>query len=172
MNILNKPLLLTRFYLRHLTSRDATDEYLSWFDDDTAVDFIDYANQRHDKQDLKAYIRARNSSTLCCFFGIFTISDDIHIGNIKYDPIDFTTLSAEMGILVGSKSYRGKGVGPEVISGSTMFLKQLMGLKSITLGVRSDNLQAVRAYEKIGYIITRETAGADNKAILRMVHEI
>ena len=172
MKILNKPLLLKRFYLRHLTSRDATDEYLSWFDDDRVVDFIDYAKQRHDKQDLKAYIRARNSSTLCCFLGIFTISDDIHIGNIKYDPIDFTTLSAEMGILIGSKSYRGKGVGPEVISGSTMFLKQLMGLKSITLGVRSDNLQAVHAYEKIGYIITRETVGADNTAILRMVHEL
>ena len=69
MSILNKPLLLTRFYLRHLTSRDATDEYLSWFDDDRVVDFTDYAKQRHDKQDLKAYIRARNSSTLCCFFG-------------------------------------------------------------------------------------------------------
>jgi hypothetical protein len=47
MNILNKPLLLTRFYLRHLTSRHATDEYLSWFDDDRVVDFIDYVKQYH-----------------------------------------------------------------------------------------------------------------------------
>jgi ribosomal-protein-alanine N-acetyltransferase len=172
MIILKKPLLLTRFYLRHLTSKDATSEYLSWFDDDRVVDFIDYAKQRHDKRDLKTYIRARNSSALCCFLGIFTISDDVHIGNIKYEPIDFTALSAEMGILIGSKSHRGIGVGPEVISGSTLFLQQLMGLKSITLGVRSDNTQAVRAYEKIGYTISRETSDADNKGLLRMIHEL
>ena len=43
-----------------------------------------------------------------------------HIGNIKYEPIDFQAATATMGILTGANDWRGKGVGPEVIKGSAL----------------------------------------------------
>lgn len=42
-------------------------------------------------------------------------------------------------------------VGPEVIRGSALWLKQNMGISRILLGVEHRNLAVVKAYNKIGF---------------------
>ena len=157
---LDRPIELTRFYLRHLTSADVTEDYLSWFGDATVKKFIEFAKHSRVAEDLELYIDERNASKSALFFGIFTIKDDLHIGNIKFEPIDLVLKSAEMGILIGRKSWRGEGVGPEVILGAGVWLRENLRVQEMTLGVLIENENAIRAYKKIGFTIDK-TASYD-----------
>tara|TARA_Y100001935_G_C17295480_1_gene505841 strand:+ start:1446 stop:1970 length:525 start_codon:yes stop_codon:yes gene_type:complete len=148
---LEDPLYLERFYLRHLHEADANEKYLSWFSDEKVKQFIDYAKKNNKLNDLKKFIREKNESNKCVFFGVFVTSNDDHIGNIKYEPINFEKKTAEMGILIGDINWRGKGVGPEVIIGSAKWLKEKFSIKKMTLGVLKENKAAVNAYQKIGF---------------------
>ena len=145
---LSRPIELTRFYLRHLTSTDVIENYWSWFGDTTVKKFIEFAKQTRAAKDRKLYIDERTSSK-SAFFGIVTNKDNLHIGDIKFEPIDFVFESAEMGILIGRKSWRGEGVGPEVNLGAGIWLRDNLGIKTMTLGVLMENETAIRAYKKL-----------------------
>ncbi len=49
------------------------------------------------------------------FFGIFVIETREHIGNIKIGNIDQIHRFADVGLLIGEASARGKGYGTEAI---------------------------------------------------------
>jgi RimJ/RimL family protein N-acetyltransferase len=144
---------LDRFYLRQLTTADATDKYLSWFEDKVTAEFIQYARIKPSRKELQLYIKSKMESGDALFFGIFYLKDDSHIGNIKFEPIDFIDMSAEMGILIGDRSWRGQGVASEVILGAGAWLNTRLQIEVMKLGVLRHNVMAVKAYEKIGFAV-------------------
>ena len=168
MIILDRPIKLDRFYLRHLTSADVTENYLSWFGDTTVKKFIDYAKYSREAEDLKIYIQEKNESESALFLGVFTTQGDLHIGNIKFEPIDLVLESAEMGILIGNKFWRGRGVGPEVILGVGSWLRDNLLIKIMTLGVSRENEIAISAYKKIGFSVTESADSGLGKHTYRM----
>ena len=85
------------------------------------------------------------------FFGIFSRESNEHIGNIKFEPINFHNKTAIMGILIGEEGWRGRGVTPEVIKSSSEWLNKQYDINRIALGVDSKNIAAIKAYEKIGF---------------------
>ena len=73
-----------------------------------------------------------------------------------------------MGLLIGNEDWRGKGVGPEVISGSASWLKKKIGIATITLEVNNENIQAITAYEKSGCKTSPESSKFKCTTSLRM----
>jgi len=145
-----------RFRLKTLTVDDATEEYLSWFVDSKEVGkYITYAQKSTDIKDLKRYVKDREAREDVLFFGIFTDSGQ-HIGNIKYEPINMEEKFATMGILIGDKEWRGKGVASEVIRASSEYLNKTYGIKYIDLGVDKNNTPAVSAYKKMKFEVVKE----------------
>ena len=162
-------LVLERFILKPLTEDNVTDKYLKWFEDEDAKRYIDYSKHNNTKDDLRNYIRSKINRRDVLFLGIFNRTDMSHIGNIKYEPIDYNAFSATMGILIGEKEWRGKKVGPEVIKGSALWLKQNHNINRILLGVDRFNIPAVKAYKKIGFEEIIENSSEDiNKPTLKM----
>ena len=56
-----------------------------------------------------------------------------------------------MGIMVGDKKWRGKGVGSEAIN---IIIKKILIIKKIYylfLGVKNNNNAAIKLYKKIGF---------------------
>lgn len=145
------PIYSKRFFLRTLTQHDVGDEYLNWVSGPRKSEYIEYSNQHRTMNDLQCYVIERMNSKHALLFGIFTREEEKHIGNIKYEPIDFHNKTAVMGILIGDESWRGKGVAPEVIKSSSEWLSQQYGINKIILGVNPDNTAAMRAYKKIGF---------------------
>jgi len=146
-----------RFQLKTLTVDDATEEYLSWFSSSEEVgEYITYAKTNADINKLRHYVKEREDRKDVLFLGIFTDSGQ-HIGNIKYEPINLKDKSATMGILIGDKEWRGKGVATEVIRGSVKYLKENYRIKYIDLGVDKDNIAAVSAYKKSKFKIIKKT---------------
>lgn len=141
-----------RFVLRPLQVSDVGERYLSWMRDADALKFITAAARIEKLADLAEYVRQRVGREDVLFLGIFEHDSHLHIGNIKYEPLDSAKGEATMGILIGDANYRGKGVTGEVIKASGEWLKANRGVRRILLGVSSDNAAAMRAYEKVGFV--------------------
>jgi RimJ/RimL family protein N-acetyltransferase len=162
-----------RFVLRPLTPENATERYLAWLADADARRYIQAAASTRTLDDLRAYIRERVGRADVLFLGIFERADGHHIGNIKYEPLDTGRGLAEMGILIGEPSWRGRGVAREVISATARWLRLHRGILRISLGVERENKVALSAYLRAGF---RETDVIRNPRvpgdIVRMAMEI
>lgn len=141
-----------RFLLRELTPDDATPVYLSWFGDAAAGKYITSAAAMRGLSELRTYIGDRVGRSDVLFLGIFDRVSGAHIGNIKYEPVDRVAGYAIMGVLIGDPAARGRGVTGEVLRASGFWLRDHRQIREIVLGVDADNIAAIRAYEKVGFV--------------------
>lgn len=140
-----------RFLLRELTVKDASERYLDWLSEPEARKWIVAASSAQRLSDLRGYILDRIGRSDVLFLGIFEKNEGIHIGNIKYEPVDSVLGYAVMGVLIGDPIYRGKGVAVEVLLASAKWLALHRQIREILLGVDKENEAAIRAYQKIGF---------------------
>ena len=143
-----------RFYLKSLTKDNITTNYVDWFNNPTGNEFINYAKKSRSSSELRDYVNEKAIDENVLFLGIFDKENNIHIGNIKYEPIDFFEFSAVMGILIGEEKYRGIGVASEVIKTSSRWLYENHKINTIELCVDCANVNAIKAYEKCGFFIS------------------
>ena len=141
-----------RFRLRELTEADISERYVCWFSDPDAQRYIVTSKQAPTAASLREYVRQRANRSDVLFLGIFDKATGLHIGNVKYEPVDSAQGYAVMGILIGEPGFRGKGVAREVLSASGQWLKLHRGIKQVLLAVNRDHLGAIRAYEKAGFL--------------------
>ena len=139
-----------RFLIKSMRPEFVGDEYLSWFQDKSTTSYINYAKENVTIESLRQYVLEKMYSNVAVFLGIFTRVDARHIGNIKFEPIDFEGGTAILGVLIGSQDWRGKGVFTEVLRATEGALKTL-GIRRIFLGVDLTNIKAISAYKKNGF---------------------
>jgi RimJ/RimL family protein N-acetyltransferase len=137
-----------RFQLNVMKPELVSDVYLNWLKDDQTNKFI--INKKFTLPELKTYCNNKLNSDSCIFWGIFYNS--LHIGNIKYEPINFKEKNAVMGVLIGDKHWQGKGVFKEIFHKTSQELFKI-GINKIFLGVDSQNLKAIKSYTNIGFKI-------------------
>lgn len=151
MIIENNKIQGERIYLRQLIESDASQEYCNWLNDPEVNKFLE--TRQSTIEELKEYIKKQLSDPNSIFFGIFDKEKDLHIGNLKLEPIDREKKSAVVGILIGNKYFWGKGLGTEAINLVVKYAFEELGLEKIELGVIANNLWAIRSYEKAGFKI-------------------
>ena len=123
-----------RFLLRSLLKDDVSASYLSWINGSGSSAYIEYAGQDRTLEELRIYVLQKSGEKSALFLGIFTLDTLQHIGNIKYEPVDFHNKTAMMGILVGEESWRGRGVAQEVIDQGF----RIMGTDPLNVVVKID----------------------------------
>ncbi len=140
-----------RFLIKSLSSEiDDLKNYLSWMRNKKANPFIQGVTESYSFEDLVAYINEKNNSQTALLLGIFEKSGNIHIGNVKLEPIS-PRKNAVIGILIGEENFRGKGVGYEVISRVLEFCFTDLELELVELGVHAENLKAIALYKRLGF---------------------
>ena len=140
-----------RFIVRPISINDASNSYLNWFNDPMVKSQISTANKITNLEDLKSYIAGRINCEDVFFCGIFDKNTMLHIGNIKFEPIDLVNRFAVVGILIGEVSYRGVGCAAEVLRSCNHWLCLKLNLTHIILTVNRNHLQAIRAYKSAGF---------------------
>lgn len=143
-----------RIILRILTEKDATEKYCSWINDPDINEYLD--SKSITKNELKQYINIRYNDPNCLFFGIFLKQNDIHIGNVKLEPIDFQSGIATLGILIGEKNYWSNKFATETLKTLITYAFNNLNLNQINLGVYKENIAAIKAYKKSGFKIYEE----------------
>jgi diamine N-acetyltransferase len=74
------------------------------------------------------------------------------IGSLAFNNIDWRNRSSEFGILIGDKTYWNQGYGTESVRLLVKHGFNTLNLNRIFLHVFEDNLRAIRAYEKAGFV--------------------
>lgn len=159
-----------RFLLREINVTDVTEKYLDWFNDADTKKNISSSIMMKNLIALRKYVEIKTNDKSILFLGIFDKEKKTHIGNIKYEPVDSIARYAVLGLLIGEVNYRGKSVAQEVIRESAKWLKSNRDIKKILLGVSTDNHNAIRSYEKAGFIIEkRSSINIDTEFTVSMV---
>lgn len=73
------------------------------------------------------------------------------IGVCSIVVIDEITRHAVIGIHIGSKDYRGLGIGSAAVDMLMEFAFKRMNLESLSLTVVEDNKEAIKCYERCGF---------------------
>ena len=95
------------------------------------------------------------------------------IGSPAFDSIDWRIRAAELGILIGDKSFWNQGYGTESVRLLVQHGFNTLNLNRVYLHVFESNPRAIRAYEKAGFTLEgreRQAEFRDGKFIdvLRM----
>jgi len=165
--MLNKQVLLEgqRIYLRILTVNDASEKYCSWINDSDVNRFLE--SKKIIIEELQEYIENKYNNLNCIFLGIFLKNNNVHIGNVKLEPIDFKEKKATLGILIGEKNCWGKGYATEALKLLINYSFNIIDLKEIDLGVNKKNVGAIKSYQKSGFEIYEETEKVYKMKIVR-----
>ena len=137
-----------KIFLKKFLEKDLTLNYLSWLNDPEVVKF---SEQRHYKHSLesskKYYISMEESGHL--LMAIYDIKDELHIGNITA-YIDEYNKCADIAILVGNKTFWGKGYGGEAFSLTMNLMRDEYNIRKVTAGTMSVNGSMLSIMEKLG----------------------
>ena len=136
-NVLMNSFESSNFYYRNLSpDHDDFEEYLSWMRNGENG-FVESIRSDFTKDELLEFVVDRQRN--------------IHIANVKFEPINIELNYAWMGILLGRPSMRGKGFSKEIIDSSCGALTEVYAIQNIYLGVDSSNLPALNAYRKCSF---------------------
>jgi len=83
-------------------------------------------------------------------FAIDTL-DGVHIGNCMYFDIDEGKKQAELGIVIGDRSYWGKGYGTDAICTLLKHIFETTKLERIYLNTLEWNIRAQKSFAKCGF---------------------
>lgn len=75
------------------------------------------------------------------------------IGNCGIFDLDSISRSAELGIMIGDKSEWNKGYGSEAMDLLVRHGFETLNLNRVFLRVYTENIRAVRSYEKTGFVL-------------------
>ncbi len=140
------------FKFRNLVpSTESFDEYLSWMNSHEN-EFVESARKDFAISELNEYVFEKNHSSNAILIGVFSRNGNEHVGNVKFEPIDFQLNTAWMGILIGNSNFKGKGFSNEIITTSCDYLSSVHQIVEIYLGVHPENVAAVSAYKKCNFV--------------------
>ena len=84
-------------------------------------------------------------------FAIETL-DGRHIGNCSYFNLDDTKKEAEMGIMIGDRSYWNQGYGADTITTTLNYFFSSTNMKRVHLKTLTWNTRAHKCFQKCGFI--------------------
>lgn len=137
-------------YLSNLTDEHATSKYVGWLNDNEINQYLETRHKMQNLDSVRDFIRLCNDSKLTYLLGIFS-KNGKHLGNIKSGPIDEINKKTDIGILIGEKSFWGKGIATEAIKLLTKYLFENTDLNRIEAGCYEKNLGSKKAFENNGY---------------------
>jgi len=140
-----------RIYLRRLTEKDVSQEYLDWFQDEAVTEYLD--SRRLSRESVVDYIKTGASQRLHFMYGIFDGSTGCHIGNIKIGPIQWSHLVSDLVCVIGAREFWGKGLAKEAIRLGNRVAFDVYGMRKVSGGIASGNVGSIKAYTGADWVI-------------------
>lgn len=138
-----------RLLIRSISESDVSERYQSWFDDPQTEKYI--VSKKPTLDELQRFVAAKSKAPNCIFLAVFEKESQIHVGNIKFEPIDDSKKESNFGILFAPDA-RGKGYAYEACQAAFNYIFESRGLKKVVLSAYEGNDSAIQLYEKLGFV--------------------
>ena len=142
--------MANEIYLRPMTEDD-TDLIVKWRNQDNVRSYFiyqaDFTREGHLYWLHEVVQKGRAAQMMIC-----ETETDKPVGSVYIRDIDHTHHKGEYGIFIGEESARGKGIGTSAAKLMIEYGFKELGLHRIYLRVLAGNEQAVRSYEKAGFV--------------------
>src|SRR5438477_7347960 len=137
--------------LRPLERADLNDSYLGWLNDPEITRYMESGTFPTTMRDMERFYEEVTGSCSQVILAITDAKSGRHIGNVKLGPVHWVHRRASLGILIGDKSFWGKGAGTEAMRMAVDYGFYKLNLRRIDLTVFAEHEFAVRLYEKVGF---------------------
>ncbi len=137
-------------YLRPMTHGD-TDLIVKWRNNDAVRKNFIY-QELFTPQGHERWIETMINTGKAVQFIICEEGSDTPLGSVYIRDIDRQHNKGEYGIFIGEDSARGRGIGTAAAELMLRYCFEEMQLHKVFLRAFADNKQAVRSYEKAGFV--------------------
>lgn len=146
------PVIGEKVVLATLDESASQECYLSWLRDNEVTRYLEvrYA-PLSSSEAIRDYVVNINRSENNLLLGIFSRSENLHVGNIKLGPIDWRHLRGEIGLLIGDKTVWGHGFASEAIRLMARYAFETLHLAKLTAGCYAGHIGSAKAFLKAGF---------------------
>lgn len=137
-------------YLRLMTGDD-TDLIVAWRNSDSVRKNFIY-QEPFTREGHENWIRTMVETGKVVQMIICDLATGMPLGSVYIRDIDRQHNKAEYGIFIGEESARGRGVGTAAAKLMLKYCFEEEGLHRLYLRALSENKQAIRSYEKAGFV--------------------
>ncbi|MCM1057009.1 MAG: GNAT family N-acetyltransferase [Firmicutes bacterium] len=137
-------------YLRLMTDAD-TDLIVAWRNSDSVRKNFIYQTP-FTREGHETWVRTMVETGKVVQMIICSLSEDRPLGSVYIRDIDRQHGKAEYGIFIGEASARGRGVGTAAARLMLRYCFEEEGLHRVYLRAFAENIQAIRSYEKAGFV--------------------
>jgi RimJ/RimL family protein N-acetyltransferase len=141
--------------LQDFTSEElASDAYYGWLCDYEVIKTLnlpDYVKPVP-RGSVERYVEGLWANPDVIFLALYAGNPQVFVGTLKIGSINRLSGTADIGIMIGDRSFWGQGLGTKAVSLAAEFCFQRLGLRKLTAGVMSINPGMTRCFEKIGFV--------------------
>lgn len=149
---MRRPFLVgQRLYLRLLEESDIGEEYVGWLNDYEVTRYLETGKFPSTPEAIRKYLERFQDSTTNFIFAIVDRETDQHIGNVTLNRINWIHRTADTGLMIGRKEFRGRGYAFEAWSLVLEYAFQRLGLRKIIAGAIADNAASIAVLKKLGF---------------------
>ncbi len=134
-------------YLKELNTQNVNKIYLKWMNDKKVQRFTEQRYKKHSIKDIKSFVKEKKRSKSEILYGIFTIKEKLHIGNIKLGPTNFKHKTSEISYFIGNRNFWNKGYASRAIKEIIIIAKKKR-IKKLTAGFYRENIASKKILEK------------------------
>ncbi len=138
-------------FLKKMRVADVTDDYCKWMNDPKIMKYLESRFTHHTIESLKKYVQDKEKKGDEIIFAIISKRENKHIGNIKIGPINKIHKFADIGLLIGNKSFWGRGIATEAIGLIVDYAFNKLNIHKLMAGVYSENIASIKAFKKNGF---------------------
>lgn len=142
-----------RVHLCEIQLSDANRSYCKWMNDPKVNKYLESRFEKWSIKKLKDYVGEVKKNPSYVFLAVIEKGKNKHIGNIKIGPINRTHKFADVGIIIGEKSFWGKGFAAEAIKLVIDYSFNKLRLNKLTAGAYNNNIGSIRAFQKAGFLV-------------------
>lgn len=146
-------------YLKEIRIEDITDSVVLWFEDEELMKFYTTSKNKITREGLIKSIEDGKEKGNVYTFGIFTIEEELLIGTIKLGPINFFHRTADLVVLIGNRSFLGKGLAVEAIRLGNQLAFEEFDIRKLYGGMYISNIPSIKAYTRAGWLVEGKLKG-------------
>lgn len=132
--------------------RSDLEHYRRWLDNAEVTHFLEMGWRPTHDQDLEAVFKNMTENHETVAFVVEHKSSGQPVGVCGLYLIQWLARRGQFNILIGDPAMWDQGLGSEATRLILAYGFDTLNLESIQLGVNGDNVRAVRAYEKAGFV--------------------